>query len=515
MRFLVMVAGLGAAATAKMAGFRYMHMYKFIASKSTQGYSLNKIGGSVSIATWMLIATVGLCIAQKQAQAQPRPEAFLSQQRRIEDEVRAALDRDLPADRKFDLDWGGWYGFNLFLYDDGIESSRTYRRHDLRLWGSMSLDRGAHQFYVRGKLQFEDFNTGDSFDGNDNDWVGPNLDRGFYQFDLRRAMQAYRKQHIDWNLNLKVGRDLVELGTGYALSLPLDHVMLKLELGDWEIAGLAATAPGSTDNIDLSHPNSGNSERNFWGTQITYNGFEKHKPFAYTFWNEDQLTERPIEFRQNFDYDTWYVGLGSMGELFKNLRYGTEFVLEYGNSYGDRDSLKRDDVEAWAFDLELEYLSQMPLRPRFSAEYMFASGDANRLFSPTNAVGGNFSGDDTGFNAFGYRDTGLSFAPLLSNIHIWRVGAAMIPFEDIDALKRLEVGTDWFLYYKNRSNAAVSDPTADRTSGYLGWEMDYFLSWRLTSDLSWTTRFGTFFPGRAFSDQTTRTFFLVGMTWSF
>ena len=52
-------------------------------------------------------------------------------------------------------------------------------------------------------------------------------------------------------------------------------------------------------------------------------------------------------------------------------------------------------------------------------------------------------------------------------------------------------------------------------SGYLGWEMDYYVNWRLTSDWSWTTRFGTFFPGRAFSDQTTRTFLLVAVTYSF
>ncbi|UCD28095.1 MAG: alginate export family protein [Planctomycetota bacterium] len=489
-------------------------MQKSIREKHRQLHILSSTSGKL-ILLMLLAAATTVCTTRNPANAQARPEDFLNRQRMLEDQVREALDRELPGDRAFELDWGGWYSYYMFLYDDGIESSRTYRRHDLRLWGSMGLDQGAHQFYGRLKLQYEDFNSGDSYDGNDDDWIGPNLDRGFYQFDLRKAVQAYRNKHLDWNLKLKVGRDLVEFGTGYAFSTPLDHVMLTLELGDWEIDGLAATAIRSYDNIDQSHPNSGNSERNFWGTQITYNGFEKHRPFAYAYWNEDQLTEKPISLFQNYDYDTWYVGIGSAGELVKNLRYGTEWVLEGGNSYGDRSIIKRDDVHAWAFDIELEYLSQLPLKPRFGAEYMFASGDPNRLFSPTNAAGGNFDHDDTGFVGFGYRDTGLSFAPILSNIHIWRTGAAFIPFEDIEALKELEVGTDWFLYWKNRTNAAVSDPTADRQSGYLGWEMDYFLSWRITSDLSWTTRFGTFFPGRAFSDQTTRTFLLMGVTWSF
>jgi hypothetical protein len=41
------------------------------------------------------------------------------------------------------------------------------------------------------------------------------------------------------------------------------------------------------------------------------------------------------------------------------------------------------------------------------------------------------------------------------------------------------------------------------------------VNWRITSDVSWTARLGTFFPGNSFSDETTRTFFLTGVTYSF
>jgi len=313
----------------------------------------------------ILASIVAVCSGYTPARAQAGPDAFLSQQRRIEEEVRSNFDRDVPADRKIELDWGGWYSFNLFLYDDGLESSRTYRRHDLRLWTSLNLDQGAHQLYARGKLQYEDFNSGDSYDRDDNDWIGPNLDRAFYQFDLRNAMKAYRGENLDWNLRVKVGRDYVEFGTGYALSSPLDHVKLTLELKDWEIIGLAGKAIRSTDNLDLSHPNSTNSERNFYGAQVTYTGFEKHTPFAYVFWNEDQHSEQPPIPFQEYDYDSWYVGIGSNGELIRNLRYGAELVLERGNSFGDLEFMKRDDIEAWAFDFELDYMTQRPMRPRF------------------------------------------------------------------------------------------------------------------------------------------------------
>jgi hypothetical protein len=45
--------------------------------------------------------------------------------------------------------------------------------------------------------------------------------------------------------------------------------------------------------------------------------------------------------------------------------------------------------------------------------------------------------------------------------------------------------------------------------------MDTFANWRITSDLALTVRYGVFFPGSTFSDQTTRTFLLTGVTYSF
>ncbi len=442
-------------------------------------------------------------------------DAFLNQQRLIENQVRDALNRELPAEQKIDLDYGGWYSFYTFLWDDGIESSRTFRQHDVRLWSSASFDEGAHQFYGRLKLQFQDFNHGDSYDRDEDDVVGPDLDRGFYQFDLRRAMHAYAGERIDWNLKVKVGRDLVEFGTGYALSTPMDHILITGQFKDIEVVGLGGMGVRSENDIDRSRPNSGDSERNFWGTQISYTGFQRHRPFVYAFWNKDQKSTPPWVALQRYDYDTWYVGMGSTGELLRNLRYGTELVFEGGDTYGDSNVWGKDDVEAWAFDTSLEYLWQKPMKPKVGAEYMFASGDGDRRYSPTDTRGGNRRGNDNSFIGFGWRDTGIAFAPRLSNLHAWRLGGSFKPLESVEALRQLELGTDWFLYAKNKRDGAISDYTADERSGYLGWEMDYFINWRITSDVAWTTRFGTFFPGQAFSDQTTRTFLMTGVTWSF
>ncbi len=451
--------------------------------------------------------------------AQPAAGPFLQQQRGIEEQVRQELNRDLPTDQKFDLDYGGWYSFYTFLWDDGVNSSRTFRQHDVRVWNSLSLDQGAHQFYTRVKTQWQDFNHGDSYNRNEDDVVGPSLDRGFYQFDLQQAMKAYAGRTQDWNFKFKIGRDWTEFGTGLALSQSLDQVLLTAENKQWEVQGLAATSVRSSNDIDTTRPNAGDTERNFWGTQIKYKGIEKHEPFAYFYYNEDQHRDAWYTLKHNFDYDSWYVGLGSTGELMRNLRYHSEWVLEGGRSYIDRLSLLEQNrqaaIKAWAADFGLTYYSQRPWHPVVRGEYMFASGDADRSGSPTDVRGGNRKGNDNSFSGFGYRYTGLAFAPRLSNIHIWQLGTGITPLETIKGLERLETGTDWFLYAKNRGNAAVSDFTADDPSGFLGWEMDYYINWRITSDLAWTIRLGSFFPGEAFSDQTSRTFLLTGVTWSF
>lgn len=449
------------------------------------------------------------------AQRSRDPDAFFNQQRAVRDRIWQQIDQELPTTQKVDIDFGGSYSFNLFIWDDGVNSSRTLRRNDWRAWTRIGLDHGAHEIFARARLSFIDFNTGDSFDRNDDDWEGPNLERGFYQFDLRNAMRAYENRDINYNVRVKVGRDLVELGTGLAMSLTLDHVQVQTDWNDFEVSGLAGRTVGSVFDFDQSRITD-RTRRAFFASQIRYTGFERHRPFVYVLWQEDHNHDQLPSLLQEFDYDSFYVGLGSEGELAERLRYSTEWVYESGHGFGDRRFLRQNAIKAWAFDIELEYLIDHVSRPRISMEYMFGSGDEDRLERPESTIGGNrFDFEDRGFVGFGWRDTGLSFAPRLTNIHIWRTGASFYPFPDSKHLSRLELGTNWFLYWKNRRSAAVSDPTANLRSGYLGWEMDYYANWAITNDLNWTARLGAFFPGKAFSDQTSRTFFLTGVTWSF
>ncbi len=442
--------------------------------------------------------------------------AFLERQRALERENQRKLQEALPASQKFRVDYGGWFNSYFFLFDDGFESSRTLRQNELRLWASFSADEGIHEGYVRMRATYNDWNHGDGFTRNEDDLNGPNLERGWYQFDIAKALRRDERLELPIELRFKIGRDLVYVGTGYAIDLPLDHVMIQGEVLNIETSYIAGRTPASTENIDRSRSVADHSNRVFHIIESRYKGFDSHEPFVYIAWQDDHTSEDPPDLLQQYRYDSRYIGFGSTGELVENLRYSSEWVIERGRSYNHQRFINRSEVKAWGFDHRLDYYFRHRMKPVISVEWMFASGDADRLGSPTNAKGGNRDDHtDHGFNGFGFRDTGLSLAPTLSNVHVWRAGGSFRPFPDSKATKDLELGTDTYVYWKHHRDAAVSDPLADTPSGYLGWEMDYYANWRITSDLAWTVRFGSFFPGKAFSDQTTRTFLLTGLTWSF
>jgi hypothetical protein len=443
-------------------------------------------------------------------------DQFLQRQREIEIRNQNRVEAELPPAQRFRVDYGGWFDSYIFLFDDGINSSRTLRQNDLRVWASISADRGIHEGYLRVRTSYFDWNHGDSFTRNEDDLDGPNLERGWYQFDLARALRVYEQADLPLELKLKIGRDFVQPGTGYAMALPLDHFQVQTDFLAFETTFIGGRTPASTENIDRSRPVADHSDRNFWIIQERFTGFDKHTPFFYIAWQDDNTSEDPPDYLQNYRYDSRYIGFGSTGELIENLRYSTEWVIERGYSYGNERFLHKDNIKAWGFDNLLEYYFKHETKPTVAVEYMYGSGDNDRLGSPTNAEGGNRNDYvDKSFVGFGFRDTGISFAPRLANVHVWRLGGSFIPLAKVEAARNLELGTDYYLYAKDQSDAAVSDSLADRAAGYLGWEMDYYMNYRVTSDLSFTVRYGVFFPGTAFSDQSNRTFLLTGLSWSF
>ena len=484
------------------------------ADPKTSWKRVNPMRFSRSWLAAVAVLVAGGLLAGAQPQSGEADGRFFQQQRLVDEQLRQERSNAAPLDSLLDWQWGGWLEYYAFHFDDGDQKSRVVQRPGLAAWTRLRLDDGAHEFFGRVRLHFTYFNPGDEID-RQQDWWGPNFDQAWYQIDVGKAFRL-SEAGSPHHLRARIGRQTVRFGTGYVLDMPLDAVVLDGQVYDIRVLGLFGKSIGSFPNIDRSDPVDSHSDRLFYGVQVSYEGWDRHVPFAYAIWNNDRTDERPEDFFQNYSYDSFYFGAGMQGELAHNLDYWGVGVFESGHSYGDQAFKHRDYIEAFAWDFGLEKRFDVPMRPRVAGEYMFASGDSGRLFAPTSAAGGN-QGDrrDTSFAGFGFRDTGIALAPTMSNLHTWRLSGSFMPLEKHELFRNLEIGTNWFLYHKHHARAAISDPLADNFEGYVGWEMDYFINWRLSSDLSWTIRWGTFFPGGAYSDDSTRHFLFSGITWSF
>lgn len=465
------------------------------------------------IATLAFLA-VGAALPPVAAQDEQAAQRFFQQQRLVDEQLRQQRQELAPVQSFFDFQWGGWLDYYYFNFDDGLQSSRVFHRPSLAIWTRLRLDDGAHELFARMRLRYTYFHPGDEIDRQE-DWVGPEFDQLWYQIDVGKAFRLTEPSG-PMQLRARVGRQTVRFGTGYALDLPMDAVLLDAKLSDLRVQGLFGKSILNYPNIDRSEPVDSHMDRLFYGVQLAYEGWQRHVPFVYALWNNDRTDERPKDFFQNYSYDSFYLGFGARGEIVHNLNYWAEGVFESGRSFGHGSFLRRDYIEAFGADVGVEKIFDVPTRPRLVAEYMFAGGDGDRWHSPTNALGGNRRDRrDTSFVGFGFRDTGIALAPTLSNLHVWRAGGSLAPLDRWEFFRDLELGTNWFLYYKNQSSGAISDPLASEWRGYVGWEMDYFINWRLSSDLAWTLRWGTFFPGSAYSEQDCRHFLFTGITWSF
>ena len=176
----------------------------------------------------------------------------------------------------------------------------------------------------------------------------------------------------------------------------------------------------------------------------------------------------------------------------------------------------RDQINAWGLDVRLDYLTEGIHQTRLSAELILASGDHDRGTS-TNTFNGNRPNTrDNGFNAFGLLNTGLAFAPDVSNMIAARFGGSAFPLPDHDAFRRMQAGVDFFIFGKLLQDAPIDEPTA-QGERYLGVEPDVYVNWQIASDLTLALRYGVFFPNKTAlgNDAQVRQFFFGGLTFAF
>lgn len=467
--------------------------------------------------------------------------------RRLEDfrkQTRVRIDPNAAADERIFIDGGAFIGVNYLSVDDSSLENHVLRQYDFTAYGRISIDQGVHDLFFRGRASFRNFNEGDVFgDSDNNDWEEV-VERAFYRFDLSRFLGAYGGEEPDTALRFKGGRDFVYWANGLTLAQTIDGAVVEVDSSAFTLQLLAGvTASDATVDIDTSRPEyNTDTDRGFFGVMAALK-LNDHRPFAYFLaqrdYNDQELvlttpaipdlgnegTIEPVVTK--YDYNSYYLGIGSTGPLSDHLVYSLEAVAEFGstlsNSFliddsGEAAAIRQaeqteDDIRAYALDFLLDYAPPAELQPRLSLEFLLASGDDDRGH-PTNTFDGNRSrSKDRSFNAFGLINTGLAFAPEVTNLVMVRAGGSVYPAPHIEAFNKLQVGIDLFAFGKFDKDAAIAEPTND--SRYLGFEPDLFLNWQISSDVSLAVRYGIFFPGEAIeNDDRPRQFIFAGVTFA-
>jgi hypothetical protein len=487
---------------------------------------MTRVFKSQSSRSFLLVLPAILFVASAARGQDASLQRFERQLEQIRRDTTLQINPAVPVDQRLLLDYGGYLSFGYLSVDDNRNDNHILRQYELIGYVRANLD-GANEVFIRARAGYRDFNDKDSFDGRGDEIIDPDLDRAYYRFDLSKYNAAYHGQSAgDFNFVFQGGRDLVYWANGLTLSVPLDGVIADLTWGKLTLELIAGVTPTRTADFDLSRPSfDHNTRRGFYGGMISAQ-FGVHRPYAYALlqrdYNEDD--SRVIDGRLvRFQYDSFYLGAGSTGALTDRLAYGVEAVFEGGQTKSSNFAEEggatvsvpqtKDNIRAWAADVRLDYVFPGPRRPRISAEGIFASGDPDRL-TTSGTVGGNRRGtDDHAFNSLGLLNTGLAFAPEVSNLLALRLGASVFPLPDTSSFERMQVGADFFVFGKMRENAPINELTTD--DRYLGVEPDVFLNWQITNDVSLALRYGVFFPGSAIPDDKARQFFYAGITYAF
>lgn len=460
-----------------------------------------------------------------EAHAQPNDQRRIERQLRIADSalLRYAPDPNLSLEERSLLEFGGNLSFTALFLRDATENSRRLLQPEAVVYARGSID-GAHNAFGRVRLTYRDYSEGDSFDGRPDRIDEPVLDRYWYEFDARRAMQAGGSTAAQGaNFNIRTGRQFVDWGAGLALSSTLYAVRPTIDFSrSVRIEGLAGITPDHTIDFDASRVDyDEKTRRTYFGARLVVSDRSNNEYYAYYLYSGDNynrtVSRAPIIFTDViFDSPSHFVGLGTTLSLSDNLSLLGEVVGQFGTTFSDpiRGPQVRDEVVAAAMRVQASYIFRDNIKSRLEFEFLAGTGDGDRL-SPTDTVGGNAPGTtDRAFNSLGFANTGLAFGAPLNNLTSTRIGYNCEPFGDIGQTSNLQVGIDGFLFGKFRTQAPIDEPTNLRT--FLGGEIDLFINYRITSDLAVSARYGIFLPGEAVAgSEAARDFALFSVVLSF
>jgi hypothetical protein len=405
----------------------------------------------------------------------------------------------LKAEQKpFTLSYGGWIESAIMDMRSGNDSATaiTSSLSIAKIWLKAALPLNSY-IYLRGRDIFTyyiDKPEGMDIDTTQNE---PDVDAAYYSISA-----------MDNALRISFGRKFYILGAGLIFNGRGDGGEIDLFTSFFDVTIFGAYT--GLLNKDTNPYRLSTSDINDKGERI-FAGGELSKSIA----NQTLYALALLQMDKNdtdTTYDSRYFGLGLKGTVNDALYYG-EFIYEQGTSYISIDEKK--DISAMAAIVGFNYFFNVKAKPVLLLDYAYGSGDPDR--SSANSPTGNISKDDEGFMYFGTFVGGYALRPYLSNLHIYRAGFAVTPFDSSNNihLKRINL-TAKYSYYRKENSSPVNSGEADNTNKSVGQGADLSLKWKAFSDLSFYLNYGLFFPGAAYQEgEKTRSFTMAGVYLSF
>ena len=428
------------------------------------------------------------------------------QDKLLEDEITQEIEKTtapIPLEEeKVTYKIGGWIDSIFRDYDDLDNNADTGDTIDhiwlneVRLWGRINVGK-KYAGYIRIKNTYVDRKiTSDDYTGIGDDYEGPHLDVAYL-----KAVYPLGEEEF----NLTFGRQYNYIGRGITYRSVHDGVKLAFETPHVFYKSFLTFTLPHENNVDSSQPQfDKEGERLFSGLELSYLGLPHSVAYAYYLYQKDFSESQFLSNAQTYQYDSQYIGLGLEGNV-KSIGYAAEIIKEYGQSFTDAarsgGTSVEQDIDAWAADVNVNYTFDVVTHPLLEIEYGYGSGDKDRT-SVTDSVGGNVAGDDDNFLYFGTYNAGYALTPRLSNLHVYQAHMAFSPLEKTKMGKKIRCGVKYYYYLKDEADGGISDAEATVSDKYVGQETDFYAYWDFSDRLSWSVRYGIFFPGDAYPAST-------------
>lgn len=418
----------------------------------------------------------------------------------IKDEYFPILQADpdmktTPTERKpFTLSYGGW--ITPTIITDKKITDLTTSITTIKLWLQSTLWQNSF-IYVRGKDTYMGvLDKGDTAVENNNvidldaAYIGMENDKRTLRFFLGRKYYT-------------IGSGLVFNGRGDGGEFNLFSRFVDVKIfGLYTGLLLKDDNPYGLSDKDLAD----GSKRVFTGGTIEKTYFNQ----TLYLMGMAQIDNGNQASGQHSRYQSQYFGFGLKGIIIDGLDYNGEFIHETGQSYtGDADKKK---INSNAAVLNINYYLPFAFDPVVMFQYAFGSGDNDRTTYTRST--GNTSGPDNGFIYFGTYVGGFGLRPALSNLHIFRIGATMVPFYKSERpyLKRINLMVKYAYYMKNRAESPINYGEATVNKADVGHGLDLSLRWGIFYDLGAFINYGLFIPGKAWSSsEVNRNFVMAGI----